>query len=203
MIMNELCFQSPATIVLSGASFSGKSLFLKRLIENKLFSKPVDKIYYCYGTWSDDYDSMTDIEFIEGIPTDCTFMFGQGHNLVCFDDLQDKINQNVVNIFTKDSHHRNLSCVLVLQNLFLDSKLCRTIALNSHYTVLFRNPRAASQYRILASQTGHKHLIAAFEDVMKRDKFGYLLIDSSPHGHPDYRLRTRIFPGEDCIIYQG
>ena len=197
----ELLIKCPATIVLSGASFSGKSYFLRRLIENKMFDKPIDNIFYCYGTWSQEYEKMHGVKFIEGIPNDFSIMFGSGHNLVCFDDLQDQISQNVVNIFTKDSHHRNLTCVLILQNLFLDSKLCRTIALNSHYTVLFRNPRAASQYRILASQTGHKHLLSAFEDAMSRDRFGYLFIDSSPHGAPEYRLRTRIFPAEDCIVY--
>ena len=144
---------------------------------------------------------MTDIIFIEGIPEDFTPMFGSGHNLIIFDDLQDQITQGVANIFTKESHHKNISCVLILQNLFLDSKYCRTIALNSHYTVLFRNPRAASQYRILASQTGHKNLMNAFNDAMRMDKFGYLVVDSSPHGHPEYRLRTRIFSSEDCVIY--
>ena len=199
--MDELLIKVPATMVLSGASFSGKSYFLKRLIKSKLFDRPIDNIYYCYGTWCSDYENMPEIKFVEGVPEDVSFMFGSGHNLVCFDDLQDQITQTVVNIFTKDSHHRNLSCVLILQNLFLDSKFCRTIALNSHYTVLFRNPRAASQYRILASQTGQKHLMKAFEDAMSLDRFGYLFIDSSPHGHPHYRLRTRIFPGEDCVVY--
>ena len=199
--MDEIKLKCPATIVLSGASFSGKSYFLKRLLSTDMFDKPIDKIFYCYGTWSSDYDKMKDVTFIEGIPSSFNDMFGPEHNLVCFDDLQDQLTQSVVNIFTKESHHKNLSCALILQNLFLDSKFCRTIALNSHYTVLFRNPRAASQYRILASQTGHKHLMSAFDDAMRLGKFGYLLLDSSPHGHPDYRIRTRIFPGEDCVIY--
>ena len=201
--MNELLFKCPASIVLSGASFSGKSFFLRRVIENKMFDKPIDKIFYCYGTWSRDYDDIKGVTFIQGIPDNFTSMYGPKHNLVCFDDLQDSLTQNVVNIFTKESHHRNLSCVLILQNLFLDSKFCRTISLNSHYTVLFRNPRAASQYRILASQTGHKHLMQAFQDAMRIDRFGYLVIDASPHGDPNYRLRTRIFPGDDCVIYQS
>ena len=201
--MNEIKFKSPATITLSGASFSGKSSFLKKLIENNYFDKPVNKVFYCYGTWTDNYNNFPEgVTFVNGIPDDFNFMFGPGHNLVCFDDLQSDIDNRVVSIFTTLSHHKNLSCALVLQNLFLDTKHARNIAKNSHYTVLFRNPRAVSQYRTLSSQTGINHLLEAYEDVMKNDKFGYLVVDLSPHANRELRLRSRIFPGEDCVVYK-
>ena len=49
--MNEIKLKCPATIVLSGASFSGKSFFLKRLLTTDMFDKPIDNIFYCYGKW--------------------------------------------------------------------------------------------------------------------------------------------------------
>lgn len=203
--MEEIKFVAPATIVLSGASFSGKSSFLRRLINNSLFSVPVRKIFYCYGTWSSDYELLPDcVTLISGLPKNFDFMFGDKnkHNLVCFDDLQQQIDESIVNIFTTLSHHKNLSCVLVLQNLFLDSRNARNIAKNCHYTVLFRSPRAVSEYKILATQTGLKHLLKAYEDVLKNNKFGYLVVDMSPHAHPELKLRTNIFPGEYCIVYK-
>ena len=93
-------------------------------------------------------------------------------------------------------------CV-VAQNLFYQSPVFRNLALNAHYTCIFRNPRAHSQLRILSSQTGIKHLIQAYEDVLQGEQVApYLVIDLSPHSLNAYRLRTQIFPGDDTVIYQ-
>jgi hypothetical protein len=44
-------------------------------------------------------------------------------------------------LFTKKSHHRNISVMYIEQNLFHKGKNHRTISLNAHYMVLFKNPR--------------------------------------------------------------
>ena len=56
----------------------------------------------------------------------------------------------VVDIFTKISHHRNLSVVYLTQNLF--NNHTRTLSLNSPYIVLFKNERDATQVANLARQ---------------------------------------------------
>ena len=58
----------------------------------------------------------------------------------------------VANIFTNGSHHRNISVAFLVQNLFHKNKHIRTISLNAHYMVLFKNPRGASQFASLARQ---------------------------------------------------
>jgi len=68
------------------------------------------------------------------------------------DDLMDHGNEFVVYLFTKISHHHNLSVVYVCQNLFDKSKYHRTISLNAHYIVLMRNPRDTQPVAILARQ---------------------------------------------------
>ena len=52
----------------------------------------------------------------------------------------------------KKSHHRNTSVLYFVQNLFPKNKESRTISLNSHYMVVFKNPRDASQMSHLARQ---------------------------------------------------
>jgi len=59
---------------------------------------------------------------------------------------------SVANLFTKRSHHRNISVVFLVQNLFHKNKQIRTISLNVHYLVLFKNPRDATQFASLARQ---------------------------------------------------
>ena len=49
-------------------------------------------------------------------------------------------DNRIVNLFTKGSHHRNLSVTYIVQNLFHQGKVKRNISLNSHYLVLFKNP---------------------------------------------------------------
>ena len=58
----------------------------------------------------------------------------------------------MANLFTKGSHHRNVSVAFVVQNLFHKNKHIRTISLNAHYVVLFKNPCNASQFASLACQ---------------------------------------------------
>ena len=51
-----------------------------------------------------------------------------------------KTDETVANLFTKGSHHRNVSVVFLAQNLFPKNKFARTMRLNAHYIVLFKNP---------------------------------------------------------------
>jgi hypothetical protein len=60
------------------------------------------------------------------------------------DDLMDETDQRVASLFTKKSHHRNISVMYIVQNLFHH----RTISRNAHYMVLFQNLRDASQIMV-------------------------------------------------------
>ena len=202
--MDDTRFVSPATIILSGTTSSGKSTWIERFLQQNMFDVKPDKIYYCYGVYQKKFEDMPHVNFIHGLPDSFTQFHGSRHNLIIIDDLQDEVanSKAVEQLFTRESHHRNLSVVYINQNLFYQGKHSRTIALNTHYTILFRNPRANSQLRILRSQTGLKHLDEAYNDVMKHNRFGYLVIDLSPYSKTEYKLRTQIFPHEDLIIYE-
>jgi len=91
-------------------------------------------------------------------------------------------NQLVANVFTKISHHRNVSIVYLTQNLFDKNKYARTISLNAHYLVLFKNPRDATQFATLARQmylNASKFAIEAYKDATSAP-CGHLLIDLKP-----------------------
>ena len=201
--MESMKFISPATIVLSGTTSSGKSTWVDKLLANDMFDIKPDKVFYCYGVYQKKFESMPAINFVQGLPESFDDFAGTNHNAVIIDDLQDDVAQSkaVEQLFTRDSHHKNVSVIYINQNLFYQGKHSRTIALNTHYTVLFRNPRANSQLRVLRSQTGLKCIEQAYDDVMANDQFGYLIIDLSPFSRNKYKLSTRIFPGEDLIIY--
>ena len=75
-------------------------------------------------------------------------------NLIVSDDqmIYASEDKRIVNLFTRGCHHRNLSVIYIEQNLFHQGKDSRRISLNSHYLVLFKNPREKLQILFLAKQ---------------------------------------------------
>jgi len=61
-------------------------------------------------------------------------------------------SKDVCDLFTKGSHHRNISVILISQNLFHQGRFCRDISLNAKYSVALRNVRDKSQFQYLAKQ---------------------------------------------------
>jgi len=118
--------------------------------------------------------------------------------LLVIDDLMSETNQLVSDIFTKISHHRNISVVYMTQNVFDINKYARTISLNAHYLVLFKNPRDANQFAVLSRQmypVSCRFAVEAYRDATSTP-FRYLLVDLRPDLEDERcRLRTNIFPG--------
>ena len=107
-------------------------------------------------------------------------------------------------LFTQGTHHRRVSVILLSQNLYPKGKHARTIALNTWYLVLMKNLRVVSPVGILGRQLYPgkvKGFMSAYEDALST-KNGYLVVDMSPHGDDRYRLRTRVFPDQEPIIYR-
>jgi len=103
--------------------------------------------------------------FNDGLP-DIEQFDGRERTLLVLDDLMGETNDSVSNIFTKVPHHRNVSVLYLSQNLFYKSKQNRTMSLNAHYIVLFKNPRDAMQVATLAWQMypgNSQFLVEAFE----------------------------------------
>jgi len=167
-----------------------------------MISPPPEKIIYCYSEYQPVFDNYPNVIFNEGLP-DINQFDGKERTLLILDDLMSETNDSVSNIFTKVSHHRNVSVLYLTQNLFYKSKQSRTMSLNAHYIVLFKNPRDALQVATLARQMypgNSKFLIEAFKNATEKP-FGYLLLDLKPDTDEKYRIRTNIFPDETQYVY--
>ena len=199
-----LPMKHPFTATLVGPTGCGKTMFIFRLIEHarEMIVPTPARILYCYGEYQPIFAKYSAVEFNEGLP-DASQFDGRQAVLVIIDDLMNETNESVSAIFTKISHHRNVSVVYITQNMFPKNKHARTISLNSHYMVLFKNPRDADQFAVLARQmypSGSKFAIDAFRDAT-RVPYGYLLIDLKPETDEKHRLRSNIFPGEMTSVY--
>ena len=129
-------------------------------------------------------------------------------NISITDDLMQSTsgNQLVENLFT-NGRHLNLSVVFVSQKLFYMGKKCRTIALNSTYIMVFKNPRDQSQIRHLACQmfpSKPKFFQVAYEDATK-DPYRYVFLDFHLNSQEFARVRGNILPCDSldnpCCLY--
>ena len=128
-------------------------------------------------------------------------------NLNVFDDqmIDAGGDKRIVNLFTRGSHHRNLSLIYIMQTLFHQGKGSRSISLNSRYLVLFKNPGDKLQIVTLAKQMypGQTHsFIQRYEEVMQRP-FGYLLVDLKTTTQENCRLGMNVLPAEEKRFDQG
>ena len=207
-LMALLQLNVPSTWVICGPSLSGKTEFIYKVIKHSscMFNAPFDKIYYFYGVWQKGFENIEEnVDFMEGLPTQ-EFIDNTSSNqpiLVVIDDQQQiALNSELIaNLFTKYSHHKNITVLLVLQNLFHQGKFARDISLNTHYFVLFKNQRDINQVKILGNQLGlSNHLFKSYIEATK-NPFSYLLIDLAPGSNNEFMLRSNIFPNEDPTIY--
>ena len=119
------------------------------------------------------------------------------------DDLMTSTDDRVVDVFTKISYHRNLSVVYLTKNLFYKNKQTRTLSLNTHYIVLFKNTRDATQVANLARQMysiKSTFMIEAFKNATSAP-YLYLLIYLKQETDDKLRLRTGTFPGDVQYVY--
>ena len=209
--MNEhydLRFHGPFTMQVVGGTGSGKSFFVRRLLEhaNEMIYPMPDKIIYAYGEWQTMFQEMKNVEFVRGLTENVVSRENlSGHTLLIIDDLSDSIDEKLIGaLFTKISHHRFVSVCFLLNNLYYRGlKNMRDISLNTHYLIIFKSPRDGGSIATIARQMyskDYKYMIDAYNDATK-EKYGYLLIDSKASTPDLIRLRTKIFPSETPVVY--
>jgi hypothetical protein len=112
------------------------------------------------------------VSFVKGVPD-----FENPENVptrIVLDDLMDSpYSTKVGEIFTRGSHHGNISLILITQNVFHQGPSSRYISLNSKYIVVFKNPRNKTQIVHSARQV-YTENISSFHKT-------YLEVCKDPH----------------------
>ena len=174
-------------------------MFVKKFLQHLdvMSDTKFAEIYLYYGEWQPMYSELSGkIEFREGVPKTEDFSATGGPKLVIIDDLMTESGKDVVKIFTKTSHHRDLSVFFITQNLFHHGQ--REISLNANYVVVFKNPRDNAQIAHFARQIcpeNPRYVQEAYIDATSVPH-GYLLFDLKQSTPENCRLRTNIFPDD-------
>lgn len=202
--------KGPFTCYLAGPTSCGKTRLIMRIIDNvdNMIDPKPKSIIWCYGEYQKEFDSYKDrVQFHKGLQKLEEILEGSTndyHTLLIIDDLMAETNSDVMNVFTKGSHHRNISCCYLTQNLYYGGKSNRTMSLNSHYIFMFKNPRDGVQIQCLSRQMfphNPKYLEEAFRDATGEGPYTYLFIDLKPDTDDCLRLRSRIFPDDYPLNY--
>lgn len=205
----DLRLKHPFTCIVSGMTGCGKSYFVKHLLQqlNDMVEPKPQRLIWLYGQDQALYHTMRHelphIEFYKGIPAELDqddYFDISIPNMVIIDDLMSdcKNDERLTKLFTIGSHHKNLSVIFIVQNLFLQGREMRNISLNTHYFVIFKNPRDNKQIGVLARQiypTKSKFLVEAFDDATSMP-YGYLFLDLKPVTEECYRIRSNILPND-------
>ena len=142
---NDLKFKHPFTCILSGPCGSGKSSFCIRFLQNLdalCTERDFDGgVIWCYSEKTAVpspavLPKKRDIRFNEGVPADFANARGRPCHVILDNLLNDAYSKQVCDLFTKGSHHINISVILITQNLFHQGRFCGDISLNGKYLVL-------------------------------------------------------------------
>lgn len=201
--MSNFVMKSPCLLYCSGATQTGKSTLIMKIIENinSLFDQPVDRIIWCYGvdTGSLPYHPM--IQLHEG-PPDMQMLDGRDHKLLILDDLMTYYIKNKAelnNLFTRVAHHNNCSIINIVQSLFAQDRTARA---NSTYVCLTKTTGDTLQVQNFARQIfpgKSEYFWEAYKDAVNMSPYGYLMVDLHPTTCDNRRLLTNIF--DDSTVY--
>ena len=203
----DLRLYSNRTMCVAGPSHSGKTTFVLNLLEHRheIFRSVVNRVIWCYGIYQHDLNQELQQRgyLLHNNAIDSNDI--QANDIVVLDDLfhESRNSSDVTAMFTKAAHHKPCFIIFIMQNLFPSGKEARTRSLNTHYLVLFKNPRDKSQIEFLARQVvprNPKALIQVFDSATEKPH-SYLFLDLTQECPEHYRFRSNLF-SPPIIIYQ-
>ena len=203
----DIRFKHPFTCIVSVLSGSGKSSFNLRFVQHldSLCTEPdfSGGIIWCYSEkYIDPREKLTslhkNVSFHEGVPQNFGNEQGKPCLIILDDLLNDVFSKDVCDLFTKGSHHRNISVILMTQNLFHQGCFCRDMSLNAKYSVTLKNVRDKSQFQYLARQVHPEDNDSLYKSYLEATEraHDYLILDFAQDRRPlevsNQRLPGRI-----------
>ena len=142
-------FKTPTSLMIAGPSGCGKTVFTTRLLLDNpdLFRTLTNAIHYCYGSWQHGFELLKQcgIQFHEGVPDRSLLpkWFPEGGILI-LDDLMNEggSDKNVLDLFTKDSHHQKITVIYLcqlFQEMSITSSLLKTHVINWGCEIYYNN----------------------------------------------------------------
>ena len=206
-----LCFKHPSNIIISGPTGCGKTYFVHKLLYYKLLDPMPTRLVLVYEEPQTMYAEwkkwFPQFEMIRGWKPDLEDKFHSGTNNLLILDDQMRIagkDEQLTKLFTVVSHHRNVTIIYLVQNIFDKSEAMRTVSLNTRYFVLFKSGRDRVQLTRLGGQIFDNKpgvIPKALDQITKLTKRPYTIVCTDPALPDTLKLYTGIFPTEEIFFY--
>jgi hypothetical protein len=203
----ETPFQHPFSCILSGASQSGKTVFIKNFIQHLdiMVSPRITDVIISFTEDQPGYHEMKCMDSRVRLVRENDYDIWADNTLIIIDDqMTSSMKDNKIQeLFTRGVHHKSISVVLITQDLFPPEKYARTVRRNANYLVVFRSPTFRSQVTSLGRQLypGSKNVLAEAYCKATELPYTYLFVNLHPTCHEHLRLRSGILPFEDQVVY--
>ena len=176
-----MTFSHPTTILIARPTQAGKTFFFKQILEHQLILPSTSRVIFVVD---ENGPNLSDVKLLDRTIEDIQGMKNlidilptieaDEVNLVVLDDQMSEAGklEETSNLFIKESHHRNNTVLLRVQNVFDKQNVTSTISLNSPYMVLFKNAPDDGQMRSIAQQVFPikvKVFIDSFREATKKD----------------------------------
>jgi len=200
--------EKPFRLIVGGGSGSGKTEFVKKLVNENHFSSPFEKIVYCYPEYLVDVPAEFDqiVEYQPGICDLEYFASLPKNSLVILDDMMSECGNSdeIMKLFSVVARKRNLSVIFIVQNIYDKGKQFRNIRLNATGFVLFKFYAATDITRRILRDLSCVDLIRKRHlDQIYAEKFAYIFIDVHPERHSDFcTIRSNIFERNYDLFYK-
>ena len=219
----DLRLKSPSCIIISGGSNCGKTFLIEKLLSNheQCFERPIEQLCWVYSKHAKDEQlferlkKIMPVQFHEGYPeskisdNSLFSVSREAHKVLVLDDIftGPSACKSLFDIFNIISHHNNITCIVVVQNLSgstASQKGCLSTLLRSTtYLILFTNRKMVPIIRYIAKNyfpgEGFR-VIEPFNHVLKQGiPYKYILLDFVSQ---DETLQVReggLTPDEECF----
>ena len=201
------------SMLVVGPSQCGKTHFVEKVLTENCIQFPDNKpqqIIWLYNQWQQRYEHLQKrlgdkIVFEKGISDlkeDLSEISLNRHRILVFDDLMAQATDSPVlsRLFTQ-GRHRNVSVILLQQNMFPKGKFNTDISRNAHYLTLFRSPSDRKQIDIIAERSFAKdrpNFMTVYGKVTAKP-YGYVLIDNQPKTPREKQVVSDVFG--QCLSY--
>ena len=208
--VGDLKLIHPFSLIVSGPTSSGKSTLLFQFLENlHLNTDPaIERVVFIYGVYQDVYNKYPKFFFTDNL--DYMDLKPTVPTVIVLDDVMSSVNNSkkLEELFTRGVHHRKISVILTLQNLFYHGSVMKTLRDNAMYIILTRHIQDVSKLDTFARQLERKnsnYFKDSYADAVSK-KYGYLMCDLHPHselrdGPLKIKYRSLIHQPEGQILY--
>lgn len=223
----DLRLKAPSCIIISGGSNCGKTFLIEKLLSKheQCFEKPIEQLCWVYSKHAKDeklFDRLKKIDipiqFREGYPEteiseNTLFSVSrESHKCLVLDDIftGPSACKSLYDIFNIISHHNNITCIVVVQNLSgstPNQKGCLSTLLRSTtYLILFANRKMVPIIRYIATNyfpgEGHR-VMEPFNHVLKLGvPYKYLLLDFESQDEIMQVREGGLNPDEKCYGFK-